>query len=721
MFFYYLCSDIVNMNKQYLNIIVLLFTYFPLLVLGQKEADTSVVDKLEEEYKVHFRPQISLGTGMFTFMGDVANNHNKGHLTVSRLARDLRISQSLNKNFDLSFYVLFGQVSANERSLKRNLNFNSHITTGGAVVTYNFYHLLKPKRNINPYISLGVESVEFLSKSDLKDANGNFYHYWSDGSIMSLAEDDPNSSSAVELFRDYTYESDLREENLDGFGKYQERTLAIPLGIGANLHLSNRLKARLGTSIHYTFSDLIDNVSYKGREGRKGDSQNDKFLYTHFALTYDFGFKEKKTNSKQDTIKLTFDELLAADTSDYDQDGVYDLVDECIKTPKEAFPVDERGCPIDSDGDGVPDYLDEEMYSLPGSLVDKRGVALYDKELEQLFLTYIDSTGTYYAIERHTTVSGKDDAPRTRRGGALKMKNNLKYTIVVGTESKQVSANDLHKYLSYKDFKTIERGDSVFYVIGGFETIAQAIGEKNKLEEEGIETEAIALIKGAPTSEIQKVIEDKELEEMNIKPEYIEGRSKETVFRVQVGAFSKKISKKVFKDLKRVEEIKGEDGLYRYYSGSFTDAKKAANHRIKALNYGYIGAFLVAYNKGKRITLAEAGFNVVESNKDTITEQSDITKNTLAKGLVKFKVQIGAYKNDIPTETLDVYLKLGSVSPKIDTKTGITKYLVGEFVDYKEAEKYKNEVQSKGVIDAFVVGDFKGNLITAQEALELIK
>ncbi|MCT4581987.1 MAG: SPOR domain-containing protein [Flavobacteriales bacterium] len=705
------------MNYQYLYSI--LFILFSLPFFGQENENAAVIDSLEnEELIIHFRPQVSIGTGMFTFMGDVANNHGKGHLTVSRLARDLRISQALNPNFDLSFYVLFGQVSSNERSLQRNLNFNSHITTGGAVVSYNFYHLLKPKRNINPYISLGVESIEFLSKSDLMDANGNVYHYWSDGSIMNMDENDPNSTNAIELFRDYTYESDLREANLDGFGKYQERTLAIPIDIGANFHLSDRLKARLGTSMHFTFSDLIDNVSDQSEGLRKGDRQNDKLLYTHFALSYDFGPRKKRKQLETDELELTGEELLAADTSDYDQDGVYDLVDDCIKTPKHAFPVDEKGCPLDDDQDFVPNYRDDEKNSLFGSLVDAQGVTQYDDDLEKLFLAYIDSNGSYYTEERHVTTSGEDDAPRGEE--AQRMKNNLKYTIVIGTDSKEISANELHKYLSYKDFKTIERGDSIFYVIGGFETIAQAMGEKNKLEDEGVKTEAIALLKGQPIAEIQKIISKKELKDLAVQPEYSE-REQKTLYRVQIGAFNRKISQQAFAQLEDVEEIKGNDGLYRYYSGSFTDKEAAAKHRIKILSQGYSGAFLVVYDKGKRISLTDAGFDVRDDYEDIITESSEPTKDALVKGLIKFRVQVGAYENDIPTEVLDVYLQLGSVLPKRDSKTGITKYLVGKFDSYKEAEKYKIEIQKKGIVDAFIIGDFNGKMITAQEALELTK
>ena len=58
--------------------------------------------------------------------------------------------------------------------------------------------------------------------------------------------------------------------------------------------------------------------------------------------------------------------------ADSDGDGVPDSIDQCPGTPR-GVKVDSRGCPFDSDGDGVFDYLDRCPQTPGGVKVDSRG------------------------------------------------------------------------------------------------------------------------------------------------------------------------------------------------------------------------------------------------------------------------------------------------------------------------------------------------------------
>jgi outer membrane protein OmpA-like peptidoglycan-associated protein/opacity protein-like surface antigen len=63
------------------------------------------------------------------------------------------------------------------------------------------------------------------------------------------------------------------------------------------------------------------------------------------------------------------------DVKDSDGDGVPDYMDNCPNTPK-GVAVDAHGCPLDADGDGVPDYLDKCPDTPKGVRVDSIGCPL---------------------------------------------------------------------------------------------------------------------------------------------------------------------------------------------------------------------------------------------------------------------------------------------------------------------------------------------------------
>ena len=698
------------------------FDFYP---IDEQEKDFE--SSTEDEFI--FKPQVSLGTGMLTFYGDIGSNHQGYHPMVSRLATTLRLINPLNDFLDLGFYVLFGQISANERTLTRNLNFNSNITTGGVTINYNFNQFLRKGRNVEPYIHVGLESIEFLSKTDLQDANGNTYHYWSDGSIKDLAENDPNADNAIDLVRDYTYESDIREQNFDGFGKYQERTLGIPLELGANFHVGNKLKFRVGTAVHFTFTDLIDGVTNESVGNRIGDARNDKLLYTHIAMSYDFNIKSKK-KPKFDVIDEDSEQYYREDTIDSDGDMVVDHMDRCANTPPGVV-VDELGCPLDDDLDGVANSFDDELLSMEGALVDMKGVTMTDDQHIENFRRYKDSIGEFTAWDTLQRTWSSD--PRSLKTlintKTLKPKAKELY-VVVGSDIQGVSEDELWKKLANRDFQVKESGDSILYVMGGYDPnmVADVIKE---LEEDSVQVQGVVEINDQ--DEITSVNVDEIVESIEVANDsqnnetgddefvpVIDPETQLASFRIQIGAFSRKISKSVFADLPEVVSVKGDDGLYRYFSGSYTDKSKAASHKVNLTTSGYNDAFIVAFKDGKRVTLREAGFDVKPGLIEDISLSSTPSVNAVDPKLVKFRVQVGAFKEKVPTDYLDLFLDIGNVLPKKDVVSGFTRYYVGKLDTYEQAMAFRDRIAKKGLEDCFIVGEFKQKIIPSREALNLL-
>ena len=716
--------------------------------------------------EIVFRPQLSLGTGMFTFYGDIGSNHKGYHPTVSRIGYDLRLINPINDYLDVSFYVLFGQVSASERSETRNLNFNSHITTGGWTLNYNFKQLLKPDRNVDPYISIGIESMEFLSKSDMYDANGNYYNYWSDGTIRNMEEGSVGSENATEIYRDYVYESDIRELDLDGFGKYSERTFAMPVEVGANFHITDRIKFRVGTSMHFAFSDLVDGITVESLGGRQGDKSNDKFLYSHFALSFDIN------SGNSDSIELDkpsmFDDMQQLDSIDSDGDLIVDFVDLCAKTP-EGVLVDEFGCPLDNDLDGVPDYLDEEKATKIDAMVNEVGVTMSDADFELAYRKYKDSLGAVYSIDVASVTMGEGSSlPVDTSGFANDNEGFVDVAVVFDSDEGQLPKEIRDKLLSEPGFHVVERDDGTReYVVRGYNTLEEAMAAMDQFKKDGMDVKGIAKVSEDEALEfVSQEIIDKARAELLVSATAADTSilssddtsivssvdssmlssvdtsmlssvdtsivgsvdtvlnavdiNSETTYRVQIGAFRKELSTSVFSDAREVVYTEGDDDLFRYYSGSSNEKSKAAEHRIALLEMGYEGSFIVAFRDGKRIKLSEANFDVVDSTKDVIVEAVEPTGIVVRRELVRFRVQVGEYTGNVPTEVLDIYLEIGDVTFKRDPESGLIRSFLGWFETYDEAEEFQAELEREGLNDTFVIGDFNGKIISAQETLELL-
>ncbi len=687
------------MLKRFFSALLLVFIC-NLTFAADNDSIPEEKEKKETPKEMFYGPTIGLGVGMFKFYGDILDA-NYGNPLISNIGYELHVQQQLSESFTAKFYVLFGGLSANERSIDRNLNFRSSITVGGFALMYNFHKLLPKDRIVSPFISFGIESVEFHSKTDMYDQYGNEYNYWSDGSIRNIAENAPDAANSVVIQRDYFFETDLRELNSDGRGKYAERTFAIPIGVGAKMHMTENIDFTVGTSLHFTFSDLIDNVQENSTGDRignqPGNGGNDKFLMTSFTLSYNFLKHDKKDKVKEFTEDIDY---LAYDMDDEDGDGVIDFIDECPWTPP-GVEVDEKGCPLDKDGDFVPNYKDDELETREKAPVTRTGVEMTDDMIYEAYQRYMDSTGVFAETESKLIAGEKKKRKQT-------------YKVQVGQFTGAVDADLVDKFLSIPDVEIKTFGDTLTVIaVGNYDNLPEAIKRKMELTEEGFDAAIVVELEKDGTF---KSVGDA-ANNMAVNNEVgSEPTSKGLIFRVQLGAFSKRIAESERKRLKNVMEIKASDGLYKYlHTESFTTIEAAANKKIDlAIDFGIKDAFIVAYKDGKRISLKEAG--VISSQQENITTPKD---KTYSKENIKFKVQIGSYKNQLPTEVLSKFMELEGVD-QTSIDNGLTRYTAGEFKSYEEAEKFKQAVVTKGIGGAFVIALHKDELIPVTKAQEIL-
>ncbi len=220
------------------------------------------------------------------------------------------------------------------------------------------------------------------------------------------------------------------------------------------------------------------------------------------------------------------------------------------------------------------------------------------------------------------------------------------------------------------------------------------------------------------------------------------------VFRVQVGAFRKTVPPNLFREFTPVNGEVIPNGLTCYMAGYFNNSNTALKARNDIRTLGYSDAFIVAYCDGKRITfeqgqlyeqnkqcisLSENELTIQLQNllKNDIISESSINSNTEVSALTKdefgveiagntdylyFSVQVGVFNRSLnPT-------RLNGISDLIIHKAenGQLRYSSGRFDNINEAKNRKNEVNTKGITDAFIVAYYKGKRISFGEAQAMI-
>lgn len=565
-----------------------------------------------------YSPTIGFGVGTIGFYGDL-NDRDYGSPFTANPAFNAYIVQPVTDYLNVRFSFLVAQIREEERSLERNINFESDIRAGSMLLEYNFDHFLPEERKITPFITTGIEIAEFNPKTDLEAFGGERYNYWTDGTIRNVAENDPDAAQSVIIQRDYSYETDVREAGFNNSTTYSERAISIPVGVGVMMHLNDQFDFRLEGIMHLTFSDYFDGITPKTKTefvgNKRGNANNDHFLYSGFSLSYNFQKVEGADKFERfDDSPVDF--LASGNTEDFDSDGVIDLIDNCPNTPREVE-VDSLGCPVDSDGDGVPDFKDKEPNSEYPEFANDEGVEMTDDMIYASYLNFIDST-----LELAEVIE------RDFRG---KPRGGKKYRVKVGEIESGETPENMEQLLELSDLNKINQGNTIFFTAGSYKTESEAVQRAKELRREGyLDAEVvrktnsgkyIPLGNDTPkptnvTNETPKVESSTSIP--TAVPENTEStESKEELdqilFRVQLGAFKNKPTGDKYNSIPDLKVVQA-GAYFRYMSGSFDNFQEAATHKVKMVVEGYKGAFVVAYKNGKRVSLKSVGVNPINSD-----------------------------------------------------------------------------------------------------------
>jgi hypothetical protein len=651
-----------------------------------KKSDTALIND-----QFVLKPVIGLGTGMFSYIGNIkALNSVVQNPMTSRIGYDLSFTQKLNPVMEFSLYALFGQLSVNDRSPTFNWNFQSEIRGGGMHLLFK----ILPKQNLVPYVVIGAESFEFLTKTDLYDNQGNHYYYWSDGTIRSGAQGAPGPPPAI-IYRDYTYETDMRSLNIGNSGKYETQTFAIPIGIGFMFHLTPKADFLIGTTLHYTFTNHIDGIG-----DSTGNIKHDMFFMTSISLRYDLSRKIRKAGSSENG------EIYEPD-SHYDGVDFAGLLDDTIKPAAD------------------------------------KDVAQTDSAILRQYQMYMDSTGQFATID----VQNRIGAPSKRV-----LVEPVKYTVQLGRFGKGIPADIMDKLLSIPDVKSTMMPDSSsVFTVGDYYDYTSAQNRQQQIVQNGLPDAKVVYHKGNdfiptnapiqgnnPNNNPVKNNQPNNNPVTNNNPNNNPVKNNQPdnnpvshpdntpatgniVYRIQLGAYSHKLSRDVFMNINNLVEVKTENGFYTYSCGSFTNYQDAVNYKTELLTQGFPDVFIKAYQNGKRVPLNKAGATYVTPSKEDLNEQVTHESSTLDKSQISFSIQVGIFKGAPPSNMAAKYKQMSDVRTETDS-TGLTHYVVGKYSSYQDAKAMKDKLAADPILKgAFTVAYFKDKPIPLNQALSILK
>lgn len=644
---------------NFLKFFFILITFLASLNLFSQS--NSTVEDLENP----FAPRFTLGTGFYTLTGDIQNS-DLGFLN-GQLGYNAGMKFILDENRELSFLLYSASFYGNNN----NERFSSDIDGFGLHYNYVLNDLFGKSR-ISPLTTLGIQSQSVST-------------------------------------------------TFDGIKKDRINSLAIPLGFGLRMDISDRMQFDITFNFALGMSDIdMSEISVDKSDGYKS---------LNFTIHYDlFSYVTNKVDESLDDSYYNDVDFAKIESEDEDGDLVVDMYDYCPRTPL-GVKVDNNGCPFDDDKDGIPNYLDKEKDTPIGLLIDENGVAL---SIDQYKSVYSDSDSEvasrkYANFYNEIEIKREDyktiDEYLIAKANAFNKAFNesqsdkliikpLVYKVQIASFNEIIPARVLNKLLSIDDLESFVMDDnSVVYAVGSYERVNDAQIRQDEMDLKWYdETEILVDNNGSISKYIylSEEILDFDYDE-RVSTDSIDRVISEpfdsTTFRVQIGAFRKPLSNQIFKGIDNLISFTNKNGLIIYMVGSFNKYEEAIDYQSQMQARGFDDAFIITYDNGERIKLNIAiSKNKLKKKKEVIQSKIDSKKEV---SNISFTVQVLVAKATVDTNLLSKFSQLGNVE-KIAKGSDMYEYYSGTYSNYSDAQIQLSKAKKIGFSDAFIFSVEKG-------------
>lgn len=210
--------------------------------------------------------------------------------------------------------------------------------------------------------------------------------------------------------------------------------------------------------------------------------------------------------------------------------------------------------------------------------------------------------------------------------------------------------------------------------------------------------------------------------QIDVKPV---GERGELFFTVQIGVFGESIDPNSTFEISPVNADRTGNGMIRYSAGVFNTVQAASSAKTVIQEDGIPDAFVTAYFKGERISISEAKRRMEEgmapsiaANTNTETRENNTpdlsnvpAKTNVPDGELAYKVEIGPYQGEVPVSETEVILKYNRFGISLRKENNSTRYQVGEYVTFDDAQKLQNSLLNAGISTAKVIKLRNGEII----------
>ena len=604
-----------------------------------------------------FAPRFTLGTGFYTLTGDIQNS-DLGFLN-GQLGYNAGMKFILDENRELSFSLYRASFYGNNN----NERFSSDIDGFGLHYNYVLNDLFGELR-ISPLTTLGIQSQSVST-------------------------------------------------TFEGIKKDRINSLAIPLGFGLRMDISDRMQFDITFNFALGMSDIdMSEISVDKSDGYKS---------LNFTIHYDlFSYVTNKVDESSDDSYYNDVDFAKIESEDEDGDLVVDMYDYCPRTPL-GVKVDNNGCPFDDDKDGIPNYLDKQKDTPIGLLIDENGVALSIDKYKSVYSDSEVASRKYANFYNEIEIKREDyktiDEYLIAKANAFNKAFNesksdkliikpLIYKVQIASFNEVIPARILNKLLSIDDLESFVMDDnSVVYAVGNYERVNDAQIRQDEMDPKWYdETEILVDNNGAiskyiyPSEEITDFDYDKKVSSTDsgsVNSEPFDS----TTFRVQIGAFRKPLSNQIFKGIDNLISFTNKNGLIIYMVGSFNKYEEAIDYQSQMQARGFDDAFIITYDNGERVKLNIAISKNKSKKKKEVNKSKIDSKNEVLN--ISFTVQVLVAKATVDTNLLSKFSQLGNVE-KIAKGSDMYEYYAGTYSNYSDAQIQLSKVKKIGFSDAFI-------------------